>query len=116
MKKNARKIRERFLQQKIKEQVSCIDEEDCESYIQRVKKIEEMQMKHKIIKARVIEDRVALTCVEMLDGSMQMGKGMTMALVEWNRQHFQQPSSNYSSPHGRYLHISDMLRKLKGET
>ena len=34
-----------------------------------------MQMKHKIIKARLKEDRVALTYVEMLDGTMKMGKG-----------------------------------------
>ena len=51
-------------------------------------------MKHKIIKVRIKEDRVALTCVEMLDRSMKMGKEMTTALVEWNRQHFQQPQRN----------------------
>ena len=51
-------------------------------------------MKHKRIKARVKEDQVPLTCVEMLDGNMKMGEGMTMALVEWNMQQFQQPIRN----------------------
>ena len=51
-------------------------------------------MKHKIIKARVKEDRVALTCMEMLDGNMKMGEGMTTALVEWIIKHFQQPIRN----------------------
>ena len=37
---------------------------------------------------------MALTCVEMLDGSMKMGEEMTTVLVEWNRQHFQQPIRN----------------------
>ena len=51
-------------------------------------------MKHKIIKARLKEDRVALTCMEMLDGTMKMGKGTTRALEDWNRKHFQQPIRN----------------------
>ena len=37
---------------------------------------------------------MALTCMEMLDGGMKMGNEITMVLVEWNRQHFQQPQRN----------------------
>ena len=83
-----------FLQQKIQEQVACIDKEDRDSYIQRIQKKEIIQMKHKIIKARVKEDQVALTCVEMLDRCMKMGKETTTTLVECNMQHFQQPIRN----------------------
>ena len=46
-------------------------------------------MNHKIIKARSKEDRGALTCTEMPDGTMRI-----TALVAWNRQHFQQPIRN----------------------
>ena len=53
-----------------------------------------MLMKHKIIKARIKEERGALTCAEMLDGRMKIGKEMTTALVEWNRQHSQQLKRN----------------------
>ena len=37
---------------------------------------------------------MALTCAELPDGTMKMGKEMTTALVDWNRQHFQQPIRN----------------------
>ena len=52
-KKNAGKLRQKFLKQKVAEQVSCIDEKKCGNYIQRIKKIEEMQNKHRIIKSRL---------------------------------------------------------------
>ena len=37
---------------------------------------------------------MALTCEEIPDGTMKMGKEMTTALVDWNRQQFQQPFRN----------------------
>ena len=52
-KKNARKLRYDDLKQKIQEQVACIDEDDRESYIQRIQKKEKLQMRHLIIKARI---------------------------------------------------------------
>ena len=55
----------------------------------RVTSKELKKMKHKIIKAQIKEDLVAVTWVEMLDGSMKICEGMTMMLVERNRQHFQ---------------------------
>ena len=37
---------------------------------------------------------MALTCVEMPDRMTKIGKEMTTALVDWNKQHFQQPIVN----------------------
>ena len=93
-KKNVWKLRKKFLQQKVEEQVSCINEEDCDKYIQRIKKKEEIQIKHRIIKARLKEDQVTLTYAEMPDGAMMMSEEMTPSLVDWNRKHFQQPIRN----------------------
>ena len=64
-----------------------MDEKDRGIYIQRKKK-EEIQNKHRIIKATLKEDQVALTCVEMWNGMMKTGKEMITALVNWNRQYF----------------------------
>lgn len=55
----------------------------------RKTKKEEKQIKHRIIKARLKEDQEA-----MPDGTMRMAREMPTALIDWNRQQFQQPIRN----------------------
>ena len=93
-KRNQRKLRNEFLEQRLRDSASAMAREEQREAIETILKRDRLQQNHRIIQWQLKQARTQLKCVIGEDRQQILGSAMPNAFVIYNAHHFQQPIRN----------------------